>query len=359
MEKHTPLYSSHEALGGKLVPFAGYMLPIQYSGVIAEHMAVREAAGLFDVSHMGELLLTGPDALGNLNRILTNDFTNLQIGRVRYSPMCNENGGILDDLLVYRLAEERWLLVVNASNREKDAKWIATHLSGDVEMTDQSDETAQIALQGPKAQEILERVAKREDIPQKYYSFVENVEVGGISCLLSRTGYTGEEGFELYLKNEDAPVLWNLLLEKGEDLGLIPCGLGARDTLRLEASMPLYGHEMTEEINPLETGLGFAVKMDKDFIGREAIAAKGEPTRVRVGLCVTGRGIARGEEPIFLGEKQVGFTTSGTHAPFLGKAIAMGYVDRAHSVPGTALEVEVRGRRIPVEILPMPFYKRS
>ena len=277
VERKTPLYDCHRALGGKLVEFAGYLLPVQYgAGVIAEHMAVRQGAGLFDVSHMGEVLLTGPDAFANLQRLLTTDYTSLADGRVRYSPMCNERGGVVDDLIVYRFGPETYLLVVNASNREKDVAWMREHLFGDAVLEDISDRVAQIALQGPASRRILEKLAAPELIPGKYYSFTANAPVGNaggeVSCLLSKTGYTGEDGFELYCAPEDAVPLWNALLEAGADEGLIPCGLGARDTLRLEAAMPLYGHEMDEEITPLETGLGAFVKMGKpDFIGKRAL----------------------------------------------------------------------------------------
>ncbi len=359
MERKTPLYESHAAAGGRIVPFAGYLLPVQYgAGVIAEHMAVRQKAGLFDVSHMGEVLFQGPDALQNLNRILTNDFTNLQVGKVRYTAMCREDGGVIDDLVVYRLGETRYLAVVNAANREKDAAHMRAQCTGDCECADISDSVAQIALQGPASPAILRKLMRPEDIPEKYYSAVPDVKAAGIRALVSRTGYTGELGYELYCAPEDAPALWPALLEAGAEYGLIPCGLGARDTLRLEAAMPLYGHEMDETVSPLETGLGFAVKLQKaDFIGRAALAEK-EPTRTRIGLAVTGRGIVREQCPLFKDGVQIGTTTSGTHAPFLGKAIAMALVEAGSCAVGDAVEAEVRGRRIAMEVVPLPFYTR-
>ena len=361
MERKTPLYGRHVEGGGKLVPFAGYLLPVQYpTGVIAEHLAVRRQAGLFDVSHMGEVLFRGPDALANLNRLLTNDFTNLAVGRVRYSPMCNDAGGVVDDLIVYRLGEESYLAVVNAANREKDVDWMRAHLSGRVEMEDLSDGIAQLALQGPRSREILARLMPEGEIPQKYYSFTREATVAGMCCLVSRTGYTGEHGYEIYLSNEDAPKLWDLLLEAGREDGLIPCGLGARDTLRLEAAMPLYGHEMDDAITPLETGLDFAVKLAKpDFIGKAAIEAKNPPAIRRVGLKVTGRGIVREHCPLYLGEREVGHSTSGTHCPFLGGAYAMALVDADCAAEGTALEADVRGRRVAVQVVPLPFYQAA
>ncbi len=361
MDKKTPLYDSHVALGGKMVPFAGYILPVQYpAGVIAEHMAVRTACGLFDVSHMGEVLFTGPDALNNIQNLVTNDMGNLNVGQVRYSPLCNDHGGFVDDLIVYRLGEERYMLVVNASNREKDVAWMRAHLFGNVHMEDISDATAQVALQGPKAPEIASRLCKEEDIPKKYYTFVEKGTVGGIACIISRTGYTGETGFELYCANGDAPKLWDLLLDTGKDLGLIPCGLGARDTLRLEAAMPLYGHEMDDDITPFETGLGNYVKMAKaGFIGKKAMEEKGEPEIARFGLQMTGRGIAREHCTVYRGEEEIGHTTSGTFCPYLNKAVAMALLQKDGLSLGDTVEADVRGRRIAAQIVPLPFYKKK
>ena len=358
MEQKTPLYDLHLSSGGKMVPFAGYLLPVQYGGIVEEHMAVREAAGLFDVSHMGEIILTGADAVKTLNLLLSNDFTNQVPGQVRYSPMLNHAGGVIDDLLVYCLDKERYWLVVNAANRKKDVAWIEKNLVGDTKMEDISDGIAQIALQGPKSQEILEKLATLKDIPGKYYTFVEKAKIAGVRCLISRTGYTGSAGFELYCQNEDVSTLWVALLEAGAPLGLVPCGLGARDTLRLEASMPLYGHEMDEEVSPLEAGLGFAVKMEKEnFIGKAALLEKGKSTIKRVGLRVTGRGIVREGCEVYIGEVQIGKTTSGTHLPYLGGAYAMAFLDCAYGVSGTQVLVHVRGRGIEAEVVPMPFYK--
>lgn len=360
-ELKTPLYDSHVKYGGKIVPFAGYLLPVQYeTGVIAEHMAVRQACGLFDVSHMGEVIYKGADALANLNKLLTNDFGGMYDGQVRYSPMCNENGGVVDDLIVYRMDENTYLVVVNASNRHKDVAWMKKQLFGDVSFEDISDTVAQLALQGPKAAQILARLAKAEDIPTKYYSFVKEGAVAGVKCIVSKTGYTGEDGYELYCAPADAPRLWETLLTEGKSDGLIPCGLGARDTLRLEAAMPLYGHEMTDDITPLEAGLSFFVKMQKpDFIGKDAIIARGDITKKRVGLKITGRGIAREESPVYLGDVQIGMVTSGTHCPFLGGAYAMATLPVEYSELGTAVEVDVRGRRIAAEVIKLPFYKKA
>ena len=369
MERKTPLYEAHVRAGGKIVPFAGYLLPVQYeTGVITEHMAVRTLAGLFDVSHMGEVILSGKDALANVQKLVTNDCSKMYDGQVKYSPMCNSYGGVVDDLLVYRKSEEEYLIVVNASNRLKDVEWMKQHLFGDALLKDISDEVAQVELQGPKSKEIISKLANPEELPEKYYSFKDNVLVSNIACLVSRTGYTGEDGYELYCKPEAAIKLWDALLEAGnynvhkeeEEQLLIPCGLGARDTLRLEAAMPLYGHEMDDRISPLETGLGFAVKLEKeDFIGKEGIISRGTPKFTRVGLHITGRGIAREECPVYLGDKLLGTTTSGTHCPYLGRPVAMALLQKEHSAIGTQVEVEVRGRKIAAEIVALPFYKRT
>ena len=360
-ERKTPLYETHLAYKGKMVPFAGYILPVQYeTGVVKEHMAVRTACGLFDVSHMGEILCKGPDALKNLNWLLTNDYTVMADGQARYSPMCNEAGGVVDDLIVYKVRDELYFIVVNAANKDKDFAWMKAHQIGDVEFEDISDQVAQLALQGPKALEILKKLTREEDIPEKYYTFKLQGNVKGISCMISKTGYTGEDGVELYCAPADAPALWEALMEAGKEEGLIPCGLGARDTLRLEAAMPLYGHEMDDSITPREAGLGIFVKMDKaDFIGKKAIEEKGALTRKRVGLKVTGRGIIREHQAVYRDGKQVGVTTSGTHCPYLGCPVAMALLDISCKEPGAVVEADVRGRRVEAQVVSLPFYKRK
>ncbi len=361
MEKKTPLYEAHVRHGGKIVPFAGYLLPVQYgSGVIAEHQAVRTACGLFDVSHMGEITCQGRDAFRNLNHILTNDYTTMYDGQARYSPMCNEEGGVVDDLIVYKVREESYFIVVNAANKDKDYAWMQSHAFGDAVFTDISEKVAQIALQGPRAPEILRKLASEDQIPKKYYSCKFHCDVAGMDCIISKTGYTGEDGYELYLAAEDAERMWELLLESGRQEGLICCGLGARDTLRLEAAMPLYGHEMTDSITPLEAGLGTFVKMGKEeFVGKTALESRGAPERVRVGLKATGRGILREHLDVLMGGEKIGVTTSGTFAPYLKESIAMALLDVRHAEIGTAVEVDVRGRKVAAEIVPLPFYKRS
>jgi len=357
MEKKTPLYQKHLDSEGRIVPFAGYLLPVQYpTGVIAEHMAVREKAGIFDVSHMGEAIIEGPDALKNLNYILTNSFDSMALGACRYSLMLYENGGQVDDLIVYRMGEAKFFLVLNASNTEKDIAWLREHLTGEATLTDLSDCTAQIALQGPLSKEIITKFCDVAELPTKYYSFTEKMKVAGVDCLVSRTGYTGEFGYELYMAPADAGTVWDALL----GAGALPAGLGCRDTLRLEAAMPLYGHELGEDISPLAAGLGFAIKMEKDdFIGKATLLASEEPKQVRVGLKVTGRGVIREHETILRDGKEIGTTTSGTHCPYLGVGCAMAYIDKEHSAVGTPVEVLVRGRAITAEVVALPFYKRA
>lgn len=360
MNKRTPLYQNHVDLKGKIVPFGGYELPVQYgaTGLVKEHMAVRESVGLFDVSHMGEIFIEGKDALANIQEIFTNDFKDMADGQIKYTLMCNEKGGIIDDLILYKYNNQKYMAVVNASNKEKDFEWISSHITGEAEAIDRSEATGLVALQGPKAKATLEKLIKAEDFPTKYYTFKEGVVLGGMIVDVSETGYTGENGYELYTKSEDVVKVWKLLLEAGEEFNIVPCGLGARDTLRLEAGMPLYGHEMSEEINPLQVGLRFAVKLKKEsFIGKEALLTN-DAKKVRVGLKITGKGIVREEAPIFVKDKEIGISTSGTHAPFLGYAIAMALVDKDYAEIGQEVEVEVRKRRIKAEVVPMPFYKK-
>lgn len=354
MEKKTPLYAMHEKYGGKIVPFAGYLLPVQYpQGILHEHHQVREKAGMFDVSHMGEFTLVGKDALKNLNYLLTNDYTNMVNGQVRYGVLCYENGCAVDDLLVYKRNDD-YLIVVNASNTDKDFEWMKAHIEGEVSFHNISDTVSQIALQGPLALQVIEKLT--DQIPQKNYTFKENVDLKGICVLLSRTGYTGEDGFELYCSNEDAIALWELLLEVGEGV-VEPCGLGARDTLRLEAGMPLYGHELSEEINPKESGLSMFIKMDKDFIGKQALIEP--PTRKRVGLKLIDRGIAREHESVYYKDQLVGFTTSGTKSPTLNESVAMAIIDTEALEEDAVYEIDVRGRRLKAKRCPLPFYKRK
>lgn len=360
MEKHTPLYDIHVKLGGRMIPFAGYMLPIQYeTGIIKEHNAVRKAVGIFDVSHMGEFVVEGANVLSAVSHLFTNDIMNMTPGIVRYSPMCNDNGGVIDDLLVYMFSSEKIMLVVNASNIEKDFIWIKEHLPSSVKFTDISNETGLIAFQGRNAADILRILIPELNISDKPYTFTENLEIAGKRVIVSRTGYTGEDGFEFYVDWNDTPAVFEALMAAGHDFGIMPCGLGARDTLRIEASMPLYGYEMNDEIMPIETGLKRFVKMDgRDFIGKQAMMEKGTPTVKRVGLELIDKGIAREHSHVYSGDKKIGEVTSGTLSPYTGKAIAMAIID-AEYANDEDIKIEVRGRLLGAKIVPMPFYKKN
>lgn len=355
MDKKTPLASWHESHGGKMVSFAGFYMPIQYeNGIIHEHSLVREKAGLFDVSHMGEFILEGKDALANINYLVSNDFTDLAIDYIRYGVLVYENGCAVDDVLIYRLNEEKYLWVVNASNIEKDYTYIKSNLFGDVSFINVSDDYGEIALQGPLALSILSKLTS--EIPNEYYSFKQNVMIKEMNCIVSRTGYTGEDGFEIYVDSKSTPNMWELLLETGKDEGIEACGLGARDTLRLEAAMPLYGHELSESINPLEAGLKRFVKLDKEkFIAQKALEAPIK--RRRIALEMIDRGIARETYKVFCQGQEVGTISSGTHSPTLGKAIAMALVDVA-VFNENEFEVEVRNRLLKAQKVKLPFYKK-
>ncbi len=360
MELKTPLYDAHVRYGGRIVPFAGYLLPVQYEGVIAEHLAVRQKVGLFDVSHMGEITMKGKGALASLNHLLTNDFTKMPVGKVRYSIMCYEDGGVVDDLLVYKFGEEDYYIVVNASNRHKDFEHMKKNILEDTQIEDISDSVAQVALQGPQAYNVVRKLMKEEDIPMKYYTAKRDVDIAGMNCLISYTGYTGEAGYEIYTANENVEKLWDLLIEAGKEFGLVPCGLGARDTLRLEAGMPLYGHEMDETISPLETGLDFGVKMNKEeFIGKKGIEERGEPKICRVGLAIVDKGVLREHQDVYVGDEKIGHTTSGTFSPLFKTSIAMALIDKKYSALDTIVEVDVRGRRLKAKVVELPFYKRE
>jgi aminomethyltransferase len=357
----TPLHDWHAARGARIVDFAGWRMPVQYMSIVDEHRAVRNAAGVFDIAHMGRIIFTGPDACALLDRLLTNDVTKLDVGQIRYSLVCNEQGGILDDVLVYRFPE-RYLLVVNASNREKVLAWIEGHRGGfDAHVADQTRERFMLALQGPKSIEILNPLVDADVSSLKYYQGTETT-VCGVAATVSRTGYTGEDGFEVIVPAENAVAVWQSIFGAGQSLGLLPAGLGCRDTLRLEAAMPLYGHEMDETVDPFTAGLGFGVKLQVgDFIGREALLAKkaAAPARKRIGLELEGKRIAREGAELFAGGNRVGEVTSGTFSPTLERSIAMGYLPPEFCEPGTGVEVDIRGKRVPAKVVPLPFYRRG
>ncbi len=360
--KRTPLFEAHVKAGAKLIDFGGWEMPVQYAGILEEHRTVRTKAGLFDVSHMGEIEVRGPQTLEMVNRLITNDTSKLVDGQILYSPMCYEHGGTVDDLLVYRHNQEFFLLVVNASNTEKDFTWIE-QIAKDFEVTvkNVSDQTAQLALQGPLAERILQQICDIDLTKIKYYWFTQG-KVAGVECLISRTGYTGEDGFEFYFDPASALKLWEDILAAGKADGAEPIGLGARDTLRLEACLPLYGHELSESISPLEAGLGIFIKLDKaDFIGKQALIeqkAKGLE-RKTVGFELIERGIARSPYPLCINGVESGFVTSGSFAPTLEKNLGLGLLKATTAQVGQEIEVIIRGKGVKARIIPKPFYKRG
>jgi len=358
----TSLIGIHRALGARLVDFAGWQMPVQYRGILEEHRAVRERAGLFDLSHMGELFIEGEDAGDALAAALISDPRTLAIGRAQYSMLCAADGGIIDDLIVYRLGPERFLVVANAGNAVVVSDELAARMSDwKAVLDDRSRITALVAIQGPRSAEVLGPHTDVDLGALRYYGIAEG-RVAGIDALVARTGYTGEDGFEVFIEWVRGPDIWRALAEAGEQAGVIPCGLGARDTLRLEAGMPLYGNELDLDTNPFEAGLGRVVKLDKpgDFVGRAALtrASKEKLAKRLVGLRITGRGIARHGYDVFAGERRSGSVTSGTFSPTLGAPIAMAYVAPADGEPGTMLEVEIRDQRVAAEVVALPFYRR-
>lgn len=357
----TPLFDWHVSHGGRMVEFGGWEMPVQYTGIVEEHHAVRKQAGIFDISHMGRLRFTGPDAERFLDYIVTNDVTAIREGQVRYALICQTLGGVLDDVLVYRLPDALWL-VVNASNRLKILDWLKQHQTGfDVEIDDLTTSTGMIAVQGPQSRTVLASPDATTWDALKYYGVNQGTSYSR-EGMLSRTGYTGESGFEVIVPAAATVTVWEDLLTRGQSVGLKPCGLGSRDTLRLEAAMPLYGHELTDKIDPITAGLDFAVKLQKkDFVGKTALTeiAGRSDHYVRVGLALSGRRIAREEAAVFQGEKPVGIVTSGTFSPTLEQAIAMAYVIPSASEVGTPLEVDIRGRREAATVVKLPFYSRG
>ncbi len=360
--RKTPLHGHHLALGARMVTFAGWEMPLHYSGITEEHQAVRRAAGLFDVSHMGEIEMAGADVLAAVQRVSSNDASRLAVGQAQYSALTSAEGTFVDDLLVYRLAAEHFLLVVNASNVVKDFTWINDWIQGvgDAVAVNTSSRYALMALQGPRALDILQPLTG-VDLPSiGYYCFVTG-EVANVRATISRTGYTGEDGFEIFTAPSGAGRVWDTLLSTGAPAGLRPAGLGARDTLRLEAAMRLSGQDIDETTSVLEAGLGWIVGWKKpDFVGREALVRQREAgvRRKLVGLEMVERGIARHGYPVYVGEERVGMVTSGTRTPFLGTAIGLAYLPVAAAAPGTGCAIEIRGRRVGARVVPLPFYKR-
>lgn len=361
--KRTPLYESHLKYGGKIVDFSGWELPIQYEGISSEHEAVRNAVGIFDVSHMGEVEVEGKDATAFVQNLVTNDITVLEDYQILYTLMCYPHGGIVDDLLVYKYNNEKYLLVINAGNIQKDIDWTMKNKEQyEVDIKDISADVAEMALQGPLAEELLQRLADVDLSKIGFFYFNEKVVIEGAQCLVSRTGYTGEDGFEIYLNNGDAEKVWESLMQAGKDLGIKTAGLGARDTLRFEANLPLYGNEMTEDITPLEAGLGYFVKLNKDnFIGKDALVKqKAEGLkRKTVGFEMEDKGIPRHGYDVFANGEKIGFVTTGYLSPTLKKSIGLAMVDIEHAELGGTIEIIIRNKPAKAKVIKRSFYTKK
>ena len=360
MAQRTPLFETHVRAGARLVEFAGWEMPVQYAGLLAEHEAVRTRVGLFDVSHMGEVVFRGPRALQALNRAFTNDLGKVVDGQAQYGCLCRESGGIVDDVVVYRRSAEDLLVCVNAGNRAKDFEWLSAHAGG-ADVRNESDEWAQLALQGPLAAQLLQRITKVNLSQLRSYRFGSG-EVAGIPCLVARTGYTGEDGFELFCPAAQGARLWDALIETGTPERIQPCGLGARDSLRLEMAYRLYGSDMDDSTTPLEAGLAWVVKLDKgEFVGREALVRQREQgvARKLVGFKLTDPGIARHGYPVLQDGRKVGEVTSGTRSPSLEIPIGLAYVPTALAAEGSLFAVEIRGRAAAARVVKTPFYVRK
>lgn len=356
-----PLYKNFKT--ARCTDFCGWDLPIQFYGIQREHDAVRNQAGLFDVSHMGEFWVEGQYAESYLQRLLTNDVSRLSDGQAQYNLMCYPDGGVVDDLLVYRITRDQYLIVVNASNIEKDFAWMYEHLIGDVNLENRSAQTGLLALQGPLAETILSTLTYASLSSLSPFYFLNNITVAGKTALVSRTGYTGEDGFEIYVNTADAPYVWEAILQAGEPLGLIPAGLGARDTLRFEARLPLYGQELSPQITPLEAGLSIFVKLNKEggFIGSDALIKQKESgvPRKLVGIEMIDRGIPRSHYPVFSGEEQIGEVTTGTQSPTLKRNLGLALIKSEYAELGTELLVEIRGKKLKAIVVKTPFYKKQ
>lgn len=360
--KKTPLYDKHCILGGKIIDFHGWALPVQYSGIIEEHKQVRKAAGLFDVSHMGEITVEGPDATEFIQKIITNDISKARDFRVVYSPMCYSDGGVVDDLLIYKYSQEFYLLIVNASNTDKDYEWLCKNLEGMVKINNVSDYYAQLALQGPESEKILQKLVNVSLQDIRFFNFMTEAEICGHKAIISRSGYTGEDGFEIYIKSEFAPALWDNLLEAGRDYGLVPAGLGARDTLRFEVALPLYGQEISQDITPLEAGLERFVKFEKgDFIGKNALMEQKSAGLKRkiVGFEMVDRGVPRSQYDVLVNGEKIGYVTSGGFSPSLEKNLGIALVDQNYTEIGMEVDIAIRNRELKAKIVGLPFYNKK
>lgn len=357
----TPLYEEHLNLKGKVVDFHGWALPIEYEGILQEHEAVRERAGLFDVSHMGEIRIKGQEAEAFVQYLMTNDIKSLNNSQIAYTFMCYPDGGVVDDLLVYKYDSEHYYLVVNASNVEKDFQWMKDQQQNfKVAIENESEEVAEVALQGPKAEAILQKITETPLEEITFFTFKDGVKVKGKDCLVSRTGYTGEDGFEIYMKPEDAREIWQEILKAGEEYGIEPAGLGARDTLRFEAGLPLYGNELSKDITPLEAGFGFFVKFtEEDFIGKSALKKQKEEGLKRkiVGFELTKKGIPREGYEVYKDGEKIGYVTTGYLSPTLNKSIGLALIDIEHSKMGSTIQVKIRKREIDATIVSKRFLK--
>lgn len=362
--RHTPLFHQHEKLGAKFVPFAGFEMPVQYEGVVPEHHATRQAAGIFDVSHMGEVFVVGPEAEQALDYLTCNDVSKLLDGKAHYSALINEAGGVIDDIIIYRFNKERFLVCVNASNATKDFEWMSSQNKFNAEVTDRSNDFGQIALQGPRALEIYAKLCGQQSIFELPYFHFREDRLLNCSVIVARTGYTGEDGLELFIPAGSTAEIWDALMKAGAAAGLKACGLGARDSLRLEACYPLHGHEMADDISAIESGLGWIVKQNKasDFIGRQPLTVQkqqGAPRRL-CGFFVTGKGIVRHGDQIFSSSgEMIGVVTSGTKTPTVDRALGLALLKSEYVEIGREFETEVRGRRVTCEIVKTPFYKRN
>lgn len=361
--RKTSLYNAHVRYGGKVVDYAGWMLPVQYAGLTAEHEAVRNNAGLFDVSHMGEVEVRGPQATDFVQNLVTNDVSVMNDNQVIYAMMCYPNGGIVDDLLVYKYANDYYLLVINAGNVDKDYQWMKDNVGNyDVKLDNISADVSELALQGPKAEEILQGLTDTKLTEIGFFYLKRDVKIAGRNALISRTGYTGEDGFEIYLKHEDAEYVWDKILEAGKDKGIMPTGLGCRDTLRFEANLPLYGNELSSEITPLEAGFGMFVKLNKPgFIGKEALEkqkAEGLKRKI-VGFEMEGPGIARHGYEVLSNGKNIGFVTTGYNSPTVKKSIGLAMVDIEYAELGTPIEIQIRKNAVKAKVVSRRFYSKN
>lgn len=358
-DKNTPLFDRHIELGGNMVSFGGYLLPTHYSGINLEHLGVRSKAGLFDVSHMGEFIISGSDAESFLQKVTVNDVASLSVGQAQYSAMCYANGGIIDDILIYKKKNE-FMLVVNAANNEKDLDWLKSHAKGDIRIENMSDDIGLVAIQGPRSRNILQTLTDSNLTNIQFYHFVEG-RLNGKKAIISRTGYTGELGFEIYANSDDIGEIWDAIMKAGQDKGLEPAGLGCRDTLRMEMKLALYGNDIDDTTNPIEAGLGWITRLGKtDFMGKKALLeAKANVTRRLVCLEMTERAIPRQGYTILMNDESVGIITSGTMSPSLETGIGIGYVNRPFDKSGTELLVDIRGRMKSAVVVKPPFYKNG